>query len=235
MPDRSPPTATDIKAIFDQIAPLYDRLNQELSFGQHQIWKLMAVKWCQPQRGNLALDICCGSGDITYLLAKQVGTTGKAIGLDFSPRQLEIARQRFNSRPHLNLDWIEGDALNLPFPDNYFDCATMGYGLRNVVDIPRCLEELYRVLKPWSRVAILDFNQPDLEILLRFQRWYLDQIVVPTANRYGLTAEYAYISPSLDRFPKGREQVKLGLQAGFSRGIHYSIAFGMMGVLVLSK
>lgn len=229
---QSSPKSTEIQAIFDQIAPQYDRLNQELSFGLHQVWKLMTVKWCQPRRGDFALDICCGSGDLTHLLAKQVGKTGQVIGLDFSCQQLAIARQRFTTS---NINWLEGDALNLPFADATFDCATIGYGLRNVVDIPRCLAELYRVLKPGSQAAILDFHQPSQAIAKLFQNWYLDRIVVPTAERYGLTDQYAYISPSIDRFPQGQEQVKLGYQAGFARAVHYPLLAGLMGVLVLKK
>jgi demethylphylloquinol methyltransferase len=232
MPNQSSPNSTEIKAIFDQIAPQYDRLNQELSLGLHRIWKLITVKWCQPQEGDFALDICCGSGDITHLLSKQVGKTGKVIGLDFSPQQLKIARQRFSAT---NIHWMEGDALNLPFADCTFDCATIGYGLRNVVDIPQSLRELYRVLKPDAKAAILDFHQPTQTIPKLFQNWYLDRIVVPTAERYGLTDQYAYISPSIDRFPQGQEQVKLGYQSGFSHAIHYPLLAGLMGVLVLKK
>jgi demethylmenaquinone methyltransferase/2-methoxy-6-polyprenyl-1,4-benzoquinol methylase len=232
MSPQSSPNSTEIQAIFDQIAPQYDRLNQELSLGWHQIWKLMTVKWCQPQKGDIALDICCGSGDLTNLLSKQVGKTGQVIGLDFSSQQLAIARQRFIAS---NINWLQGDALNLPFPDCTFDCATIGYGLRNVVDIPRCLGELQRVLKPGAKAAILDFHQPSQAIAKLFQNWYLDHIVVPTADRYGLTDQYAYISPSIDRFPQGREQVKLGYQAGFSDAVHYPLLAGLMGVLVLKK
>ncbi|MEG3437587.1 bifunctional demethylmenaquinone methyltransferase/2-methoxy-6-polyprenyl-1,4-benzoquinol methylase UbiE [Pannus brasiliensis CCIBt3594] len=235
MPDRPSPSATEIQAIFDRIAPVYDRLNHDLSFGLHHVWKTMTVKWCEPKPGDLALDLCCGSGDLTFILAKQVGATGKTIGLDFSPRLLDIARQRALDRPELNLDWIEGNALDLPFADNTFDCATMGYGLRNVVDIPKCLAEVHRVLKPGARAAILDFHESEEPIARLFARWYLHSIVVPTARRHGLTDEYAYISPSLDRFPTGKEQVKLGYSAGFSRAVHYPIASGMMGVLVLVK
>jgi demethylmenaquinone methyltransferase/2-methoxy-6-polyprenyl-1,4-benzoquinol methylase len=232
MSQQSSPNSTEIQAIFDQIAPQYDRLNQELSLGLHQIWKLMTVKWCQPKKGDFAIDICCGSGDIANLLAKKVGKTGKVIGLDFSSQQLKIARQRFNAT---NINWIEGDALNLPFPDCTFDCATIGYGLRNVVDIPQGLGELYRVLKPRAKAAILDFHQPTQTIPKLFQNWYLDRIVVPAAERYGLTDQYAYISPSIDRFPQGQEQVKLGYRSGFSDAVHYPLLAGLMGVLVLKK
>jgi demethylphylloquinol methyltransferase len=232
MSDRPSPSAPEIQAIFDRIAPMYDRLNHELSFGLHRIWKTMTVKWSGAKSGDLALDICCGSGDLTFLLAKKLGSTGKAIGLDFSPQLLAIARQRFPT-PHL--DWIEGDALELPFAENSFDCATMGYGLRNVTDIPRCLAQVYRVLKPGAKIAILDFHRSESELARLFSRWYLETIVVPTAQRYGLTDEYAYIAPSIDRFPTGTEQVQLGYEAGFHSALHYPIAGGIMGVLVLQK
>ena len=111
----------------------------------------------------------------------------------------------------------------------------MGYGLRNVTDIPRCLSELHRVLKPNTKVAILDFHRPDGKLIRRFQQWYLDAIVVRKATQLGMTDEYAYLNPSLDRFPTGTEQVQLGLAAGFSHATHYPIASGMMGVLVLTK
>jgi demethylmenaquinone methyltransferase/2-methoxy-6-polyprenyl-1,4-benzoquinol methylase len=196
----------------------------------------MAVKWANPCPGDVALDLCCGSGDLALMLAKQVGTKGKVIGLDFACQQLAIAHQRqMRQCPHLPINWLEGDALNLPFDNNYFDCATMGYGLRNVTNILLCLQELNRVLKPQAKAAILDFHRPSQTYLRNFQQWYLQNIVVPIAENFSLTEEYAYIAPSLDRFPLGSQQVKLAYQAGFSAANHYEIAGGMMGVLVLVK
>jgi demethylphylloquinol methyltransferase len=228
--------ASEIQALFDRIAPDYDRLNDWLSLGQHRIWKQMAVKWSGARVGDTVLDVCCGSGDLARLLARQVGATGQAYGLDFSTAQLEVARQRTQAcvQP-LAISWLTGDALNLPFPDRQFDAATMGYGLRNVLDIPRSLHELHRVLKPEAKVAILDFHRPSQPIMQRFQQWYLDTIVVPMAESLGLKEEYAYISPSLDRFPTGPEQVALAQQAGFTQVVHYPIAGGVMGVLVAQK
>ncbi|MDJ0690941.1 MAG: bifunctional demethylmenaquinone methyltransferase/2-methoxy-6-polyprenyl-1,4-benzoquinol methylase UbiE [Xenococcaceae cyanobacterium MO_188.B32] len=236
MSQTTSPSAADIKVIFDRIAPVYDDLNNWLSLGQHRIWKLMAVKWSNPQAGDIALDICCGSGDLTIMLAKQVGRDGKVIGLDFATEQLAIASQKQAKQcPHLSINWVEGDALNLPFDDNYFDCATMGYGLRNVTNISLALQELDRVLKPQAKAAILDFHRPSQSYLRSFQQWYLNNIVVPGAKRLNMTEEYAYIAPSLDRFPTGDEQVKLSQQAGFTSAIHYPLVGGMMGVLVLRK
>lgn len=236
MINEATPDASEIKALFDRIAPVYDQMNYWLSLGQHRIWKLMTVKWSNPCLGDVGLDVCCGSGDLTQLLARQVGRSGQVIGLDFSPQLLAIARQRVAiSTSHLPIRFVEGDALELPFDENTFDCATMGYGLRNVTDIPRCLQELHRVLRTGAKVAILDFHHPTHQFMQSFQQWYLKTIVVPTAEGLGLTEEYAYISPSLDRFPTGKEQAKLGYQAGFTHAIHYLIAGGMMGVLVLTK
>lgn len=231
----SQPAAGEIQALFNRIAPVYDQLNNGLSLGLHRVWKLMAVKWSEPSPGDVGLDVCCGSGDLAQLLARRVGQ-GKVYGVDFSEAQLAVASQRASSlflQP--DIAWIQGDALDLPFEDNMFDCATMGYGLRNVTDIPRCLGELHRVLKPGAKAAILDFHRPSSEIMQRFQQWYLDAIVVPTAQRFNLTDEYAYLAPSLDRFPTGLEQEELARQAGFSEVVHYAIASGMMGVLVITK
>ncbi|MFY0608703.1 MAG: bifunctional demethylmenaquinone methyltransferase/2-methoxy-6-polyprenyl-1,4-benzoquinol methylase UbiE [Candidatus Atelocyanobacterium thalassa] len=229
-------SATDVQNIFNNIAPVYDELNTLLSMGQHKIWKQMAVKWSEPSLGNLGLDVCCGSGDLTKLLARKIGKTGKVIGVDFSKELLTIASQRNHKYyPSLSVEWMLGDALNLPFEDNTFDCVTMGYGLRNIIDIPRCLRELHRILKPCSKVAILDFQRPSNAWQQIFQKLYLDSFVVPVAKHFKLEKEYSYIMPSLEKFPSGKKQVKLALEAGFDTSVYYSIAGGMMGVLVGTK
>lgn len=230
------PQASQIRDIFDRIAPVYDELNDRLSLGQHRIWKKMAVKWSEAREGSNALDICCGSGDLALLLAKQVGKTGKVTGIDFACEQLEIARSRQAVKcPNILMEWLEGDALALPFADNQFDCATMGYGLRNVTNIPLCMQELYRVLKPKAKAAILDFHRPNESYMQAFQQWYLANIVVPTAENMGMKEEYAYINPSVERFPTGKEQVKLAQAASFNQATHYPLMGGMMGILVLTK
>jgi demethylphylloquinol methyltransferase len=226
----------EIQTIFDRIAPVYDQLNDSLSLGQHRVWKQMTVKWSSAKPGDTCLDLCCGSGDLALRLAQQVGPTGKVYGVDFSPKLLEIAAARAKEQyPTPKIEWIEADVLNLPFDSNQFAALTMGYGLRNVTDIKRSLQEIYRVLKPHAKAAILDFHRPSNALLRNFQQWYLAHLVVPTAAALGVTQEYAYISPSLDRFPVGTEQINLAQQAGFAIATHYPIAYGMMGVLVLTK
>ncbi|QQE66455.1 bifunctional demethylmenaquinone methyltransferase/2-methoxy-6-polyprenyl-1,4-benzoquinol methylase [Leptolyngbya sp. BL0902] len=230
------PTATDIQGIFNRIAPVYDDLNQRLSFGLHRVWKRMAVRWSGAKAGDTVLDVCCGSGDLALLLARQAGATGTVYGVDFSAEQLAVAAER-TSRAYLPtaIHWMLGDALALPFADQTFAAATMGYGLRNLTDIPQGLRELHRVLKPGAKAAILDFHRPQGMLAEGFQRWYLETIVVPTARDMGLTEEYAYIGPSVDRFPTGPEQVALAKQAGFGSAVHYPILGGLMGVLVVRR
>jgi demethylphylloquinol methyltransferase len=233
-------TTTDadrVQALFNRIAPVYDRLNDWLSVGQHRIWKLMTVKWSHAGPGDTCLDLCCGSGDLAQLLASRVGNTGQVFGVDFSCAQLEIARQRAATHyPPLSIiQWIEADALHLPFADNFFDAATMGYGLRNVTDIQRSLQELHRVLKPGATAAILDFHRPSNPIIHTIQQWILQSVVVPVATANGLQDEYAYILPSLEKFPQGPEQIRLAQQAGFAKATHYPISGGIMGVLVVTK
>ncbi|KAF5741081.1 hypothetical protein HS088_TW10G00076 [Tripterygium wilfordii] len=111
----------------------------------------MAVSWSGAKQGDCVLDLCCGSGDLAFLLSEKVGSNGKVIGLDFSKEQLSIAssRQRLLAKAcYNNIEWVEGDAMYLPFSDTSFDAITMGYGLRNVVDKRMAMQEIFRVLKP---------------------------------------------------------------------------------------
>jgi demethylmenaquinone methyltransferase/2-methoxy-6-polyprenyl-1,4-benzoquinol methylase len=235
MKTTSTPTDKEIQTLFDSIAPIYDQMNDWLSFGVHRIWKKMAVNWTDVQPHFIGLDLCCGTGDLTFLLANKI-SQGKIIGVDFSPQLLAVAQEKQKLKPQINnIEWIESDVLTLPFTDNFFDCATMGYGLRNVVDIPACLQEIKRVLKPHRKVAILDFHHPSDSFLANAQKWYLDNIVVNVAKYFQSTAQYAYLNPSLERFPNGQEQIKLALDVGFSHAIHYPLGGGIMGILVLTK
>lgn len=120
------------------------QFNDLLSLGQHRVWKKMAVQWSGAKPGGKVLDVCSGSGDLAMLLAEAVGPTGQVVGLDFAADMLSYASQRQQQRQQLrgralNIQWTQGDALELPFDDNSFNAATVGYGLRNVADIPKAL------------------------------------------------------------------------------------------------
>lgn len=231
------------QTLFNRIAPVYDELNDRLSFGQHWVWKQMAVKWSGAKPGGRVLDVCCGSGDIAFLLAKAVGPKGEVVGLDFAEDMLTYAASREDgpSRPigsaqtAANIQWVQGDAMKLPFEAGHFEGATMGYGLRNVADIPAALRELHRVLKPGCTAAVLDFNNTDEPLADAAQAFFLEQLVVPAARMYGLAAEYEYLRPSIKKFPTGTEQESMARAAGFARATHYPVGFNLMGVLVATK
>ncbi|MEN9216600.1 MAG: bifunctional demethylmenaquinone methyltransferase/2-methoxy-6-polyprenyl-1,4-benzoquinol methylase UbiE [Gloeomargarita sp. HHBFW_bins_162] len=223
--------SVNIQSLFNHIAPHYDALNHWLSWGQHHIWKRMVIAWVDPQPGEVGVDLCCGTGDLTGLLAAKIGASGQVWGVDFSEQMLTLARRRY---AHLPIRWYWGDVQELPFPDSYVNVITMGYGLRNVPDRQRCLREIGRVLKPGGRAAILDFHQPTDPWLRSWQAWYLQQVVVPVARQLGLGAEYEYLWPSLQSFPPGAQQVQWA-QAWGLRACHYPIANGLMGVLVLQR
>ncbi|XP_010251166.1 PREDICTED: 2-phytyl-1,4-beta-naphthoquinone methyltransferase, chloroplastic isoform X2 [Nelumbo nucifera] len=200
---RSVRCAGDRQALFSRIAPVYDNLNDLLSLGQHRVWKRMAVSWSGAKEGDCVLDLCCGSGDLTFLLSEKIGSRGKVTGLDFSKNQLLVASFRQDllwKACYKNIVWVEGDALDLPFPNGYFDAITIGYGLRNLVDRSKAMKEMFRVLKPGSRVSILDFNKSTEQFTTTIQEWMIDNVVVPVASNYNLAKEYTYLKSSIREF-----------------------------------
>ncbi len=227
----APSMSERVQALFNRIAPHYDLLNSLLSLGLHQRWKQQAVQWTQVPAGGLALDICCGSGDLALELAAAVGPQGRVIGVDFAADMLAIARQRSHT-----VIWLSGDALQLPLDRNRFDAVTMGYGLRNVGNIPQALAEIWRVLKPGGICAILDFQRLDPnDPRYWLQQSYLNTVVVPCARLLGIAAEYDYISQSLVPFPNSSEQVALAAAVGFINVCYQSLTLDLMGVLVAQK
>ena len=194
--------ANERRELFNEIAPVYDALNDALSLGLHRAWKRAAVKWIGASSGMEALDVCCGSGDVALKLSSVVGgrgngKPGRVVGLDFAANQLKRAAEKERTLRSADasvdskmapIEWVEGDALNLPFEDDSFDCATIAYGLRNVSDIPRALRELRRVLRPGAKLAVLDFNNPSDATTAAVQGFMLDNVVVPIADFNGVAA-----------------------------------------------
>ncbi|XP_047961074.1 2-phytyl-1,4-beta-naphthoquinone methyltransferase, chloroplastic [Salvia hispanica] len=230
--------AADRQALFNRIAPVYDNLNDLFSLGMHRVWKRMAVSWSGVKQGDTVLDVCCGSGDLAFLLSEKVGTSGKVIALDFSKQQLQIAATRQSAQSkacYKNIEWIEGDAADLPFPRSSFDAATIGYGLRNIVDRRKAMEEMYKVLKPGSKVSILDFNKSTSSLNSSVQDWMIDYIVVPIASGYSLADEYQYLKSSIKEYLTGKELEQLAGEVGFSEAKFYEIGAGLMGNLVATR
>ncbi len=158
--------AAKVNQLFTAIAARYDLINDLQSFGLHRLWKRRLLRLADPQPGQRAIDLCCGTGDIALKLARR-GTD--AVGLDFTENMLTVARRRLeeensklaNGASPLPVKFIGGDALQIPFPDGTFDVVTISYGLRNLSDLDAGLREMERVARPGGRILVLDFGKPD--------------------------------------------------------------------------
>ena len=228
-----------VRQLFEEIAPRYDLLNDLLSLGLHRLWKRQAVAWLKPRPGQHLVDLCCGTGDLTLLLAAKVRPGGSVLGLDAAAAPLLLAQSRGRDQSWLPLHWRQADALDSGLATASLDGASMAYGLRNLSDPAAGLQELRRLLRPGGRAAVLDFRHIDPAAgwsaagLQSFQRLYLRAVVVPTARLSGLEAHYAYLEQSLERFPTAEQLCALAAQAGFTRVGHRPLASGLMGLLEL--
>ena len=226
----------EVMTIFNKISKRYDFLNDLFSFGMHRIWKKKLLSFLNPLPGEKWLDLCCGTGDLSFALAKLVNPKGEVIGLDFAIEPLKIAKKYSLNRSVGLLSWVQSDALNTGLSANEFDGIVMAYGLRNVSSKIICLKEMYRLLKPGGSAGILDFNPlNDSKNQKSFQLFYLRNFVVPVSMFFGMNESYSYIEQSLKDFPSGYMQKKLALEACFSKAKYYKLAFGQMGILLLKK
>ena len=224
-----------VEQLFNDVAPRYDRLNDLLSLGLHRQWKRQLLAWLQPQRGERWLDLCCGTGDLALALARTVRPSGQVTGLDAAAAPLQLAEERRQQEPWLDVQWLQGDATASQLPSAHFDGVVMAYGLRNLADPAAGIQEIRRVLKPGGRAGVLDFNRlPDASLSAAFQRQYLRRVVVPAAAFAGLEPQYAYLEASLKRFATGAEQESMARKAGFRSAKHRPLMAGQMGMLLLN-
>src|SRR5690242_16930331 len=150
--------ADRVAEVFDRVAERYDVMNDLMSLGLHRYWKAFAMAVARPRQGERVLDVACGSGDLAVALARRVGPAGEVWATDVNRRMLERGRDRLLDAG-LPTPAVQCDAERLPFPPRYFDCVTVGFGLRNMTHKDRALAEMARVLRPGGRVVVLEFSQ----------------------------------------------------------------------------
>jgi demethylmenaquinone methyltransferase / 2-methoxy-6-polyprenyl-1,4-benzoquinol methylase len=202
-----------VQDLFAAVAPRYDLINDLQSFGLHRRWKRKVVELAQPQAGATALDLCCGTGDLAFLLAKH---SARVTGFDFSEAMLQVARSRAEKHGSpASLEFLQGDAHTLPFPENTFDIVTVGYGLRNLADWKRGLAEMWRVAKVGGRILVLDFGKPPNPVWRGLYFAYLRTFVPIFGKLFcGDSATHGYIYESLKHYPAqtgvAEEMTRLG-------------------------
>jgi demethylmenaquinone methyltransferase / 2-methoxy-6-polyprenyl-1,4-benzoquinol methylase len=214
-------SAPEVRSMFDRIAPVYDVMNRVMTAGLDQHWRRETVK-AVVRPGDRVLDACCGTGDLAVAALK--GGAGEVVGLDFSPRMLERARAK-----HQTVTWLEGDVTAMPFPDEDFDSATVGFGVRNVSDLSAALVELRRVLKPGGRLGILEITTPT-GFLAPFYRLWFDRIVPLLGKVLKGGSAYTYLPASVRRFPKADELARLLEDTGFEQVSYRLFAGGIVAL-----
>ncbi len=210
--------------MFDRIAHRYDTVNTVLSAGTDAGWRRRAARETGLRAGGSALDVACGSGKLTAELAK-LAEGGRVVGLDFSPRMLEIAR-----RAHPEIKFLEGDALNLPFDDATFDASTIAFGLRNLANPIRGLREMRRITR--GRAVVLEFVRPPKGIVGGAYRAYLKTLLPAIGGLVsGQPSAYRYLSDTVDSYRTPQELTAMAEGAGWSDVRFQLLAMGTVGLL----
>jgi demethylmenaquinone methyltransferase/2-methoxy-6-polyprenyl-1,4-benzoquinol methylase len=211
--------------MFDRIAGRYDLVNTVLSGGTDAGWRKRAARLTGLTAGGSALDVACGSGRLAVQLAKLAGPKGRVVGLDFSPQMLEVAR-----RDHPGIEFVEGDALKLPFDDQAFDASTIAFGLRNLADPVGGLREMLRVVR--HRALVLEFVRPPSGPVGTAYRLYLKTLLPAIGGAIsGQPSAYKYLSDTVDSYRTPEELRAMAKAAGWSK-VHYeSLAMGTVGIV----
>lgn len=229
MPDKR----KQIQEMFSEIAPRYDFLNRLLSFGTDQKWRRIAVEKAEIPHGGKLLDIAAGTGDVAFMALKVYKGEMTATGIDFSQPMIDIARAKalklgFSKKA----SFINASAESIPFESSSFNATTIAFGIRNVVDMPRALKEMHRVLKPSGRCVILEFSNPEGSFFGAIYRFYFLKLLPFIGGVFSKKDAYRYLPDSVFEFPAPEEFSSLMKQAGFKKVDIYNLTFGIAKVYV---
>jgi len=199
-----------VHSVFTRIAKYYDTMNRVISFNQDNKWRRQAAQKTGVRPGHHVLDCCCGTGALTCMLVPLVGGEGRVVGIDFTEEMLELARKKCPKA-----EFVQGNALDLPFEDCSFDAATMAFALRNLADQNKAIEEMVRVVKPGGRVVILELNRPSMPVFKQVFNFYFNKIVPFLRKmRKGSADSYVYLPQSYSFLPPPGELLETMQQAG---------------------
>ncbi len=218
-----------VRAMFDRVARVYDRMNSVMTAGMHHRWRQRAADLAELKPGGRALDVACGTGDLALELAGRAGPGGEVVACDFSDQMLELARAKVAARDAaaaaapVRVEWA--NALELPYADDEFAAATVGFGARNFSDLARGISEMARVVRPGGKVVVLEITTPTRPPLSTFYRVWFDRIV-PALGRFAGDADaYTYLPSSVRRFP-GPQELAATMERCGLRSIRYVLTAG---------
>ena len=223
-----PEKAGRVKGVFSSVATKYDVMNDVMSAGVHRIWKDAMMDWLAPRAGQKLLDVAGGTGDIAFRFLKRAGS-GHATVLDLTESMLVEGRKRAEAAKMADsLDWVVGDAMALPFPDNSFDVYTISFGIRNVTRPQEALNEAYRVLRPGGRVMVLEFSQLPNEALQKAYDLYSFNVIPRMGKLIANDSEsYQYLVESIRNFPDQETFLGMVRQAGFENAKYRNLTMGV--------
>ncbi len=217
-----------VQGVFGSVASKYDIMNDVMSVGIHRIWKDAMMDWLAPRAGQKLLDVAGGTGDISFRFLKRAGHAHATV-LDLTEPMLIEGRKRAEADQKADqLDWIVGDAMNLPFEDNTFDVYTISFGIRNVTRPQEALNEAYRVLKPGGRLMVLEFSQiPNESMQWAYDRYSFNVIPVMGQIIANDRDSYQYLVESIRNFPDQDTFLDMVRTAGFENAKYRNLTMGI--------
>ena len=221
--------STQVRGMFDRIAGVYDVMNTAMTAGLHHEWRERAADQARVGPGSDALDLCCGTGDLTLALRERIGPDGRVVGSDFSEPMLELARRKSGERG-VAVEFGWADALELPYGDSSFDAVTIGFGARNLADLDKGLAEMARVLKPGGRLVILEITRPTREPMASFYSVWFDHLVPWIGTIAGDSDAYSYLPESVKTFPEPEPLAAMIDAAGFEEIRWLLLAGGIIAI-----
>ena len=224
--------AQRVAGVFPSGASRYDLMNDLMSFGIHRIWKFFTVQLAGVRRGQRVLDLAGGTGDLAARFSSLVGSEGEVVLADINQSMLRVGRDNLTNRGVVgNLEYVQADAECLPFPDNYFDCITIAFGLRNVTDKDAALRSMHRVLKPGGRLLVLEFSRPVVPGLNKLYDAY-SFTLLPLMGKLvtGDADSYRYLAESIRMHPDQETLRGMMEQAGFERCDYHNLSGGIVAV-----